>query len=549
MAVVRQGPVINVPAAGTITWVGTNFVLAGIYYDGANQAITALGGSRITVDGLIAVPSSATMGMYFAWGRINSTGSDTITRTKAGFYSEGPTCQVRCYTCDDPTKFTLRDYQATGNWPDSPTTGIPATIDTESGDLVDLWIMSDGGGTVSTTISGFTAVDTEQTVNADKSRVYTANSVGSPSISVTGPANAYAALAIVSVYEDTGGGGSDTVTDTISFSDSVVGVTNSDVVAADTISFSDSVVGVTNSDVVVADTITFTDSVLGIQAFEDAVADTWTLTDEVDAEIVGDGIAEDTITFSDSVDGVLAAIGAISDTITFSDSVEGIGELAAIAEDTITFSDSVEGFWDSTSTVSDTITFSDSVEGVGTFQAQSEDTLAFTDEVDAQAPGEAIAEDTLIWSDIVSANLVAVSEVSDTIEFTDSVIGVSPLPPFVPQIFGADPNFEDFRKNKEDLRLQLEAAIARYQVKADRAIVEEADNNTQVIVARKAVQKIVEDVPITEAALDEFTARLEKNLTQVFDEIIKHEEAVKQKTKIDREKRRKRRNDEIMMLF
>lgn len=201
MAATRNGTPINVPAAGTITWpAATNFALAGIYYDGASQAVTALSGSRITVDGLVAVPSTDYMGVYFAWGRINSSGSDTISRTKSGFFSEGPTCQVQCYDCTVPANFGPRDYEVVGNVGGV----ISRTIDSLTTDLVDAWIMSDGGGNVSGSISGFTAAGTAQTVNADQSNMFRANSPGASSTSITGPNNSYPGLVIASFYESGG---------------------------------------------------------------------------------------------------------------------------------------------------------------------------------------------------------------------------------------------------------------------------------------------------------------------------------------------------------
>lgn len=199
----RVGAPINVTfgASFTVPSGANAFKASGIWYDGANQAVTAVSGSRITVDSVTAVPSSGAMGAYSVHGRVNSTGSDTWSITKAGFFSEGPTCQVQFYSVADNTNF-IRQQQVVGD-----TSGaITRAVNSTGTDLVDACIMSDGGGTVSGAISGFTAVGTEQTTNADKSRMFQANSPGASSTSITGPANSYPALAIWSVY-DSGGGG------------------------------------------------------------------------------------------------------------------------------------------------------------------------------------------------------------------------------------------------------------------------------------------------------------------------------------------------------
>lgn len=198
----RVGAPINVTfgASFTVPSGANAFKASGIWYDGANQAVTAVSGSRITVDSVTAVPSSGSMGTYSVHGRVNSSGSDTWSITKAGFFSEGPTCQVQFYSVADNTNF-VRQQQVVGDTSGAITRAVTST----TSDLVDAWIMSDGGGTVSGAISGFTAVGTEQTTNADKSRMFQANSPGASSTSITGPANSYPGLVIASIYDASSG--------------------------------------------------------------------------------------------------------------------------------------------------------------------------------------------------------------------------------------------------------------------------------------------------------------------------------------------------------
>lgn len=198
----RVGAPINVTfgASFTVPSGANAFIASGIWYDGANQAVTNVSGSRITVDNVAAVASSGSMGVYSVRGRVNSNGSDTWSITKAGFFSEGPTCQVQFYSVADNTNF-VRQQQVVGDTSGAITRAVTST----TSDLVDAWIMSDGGGTVSGAISGFTAVGTEQTVNADKSRVFQANSPGASSTSITGPANSFPGLVIASIYDASSG--------------------------------------------------------------------------------------------------------------------------------------------------------------------------------------------------------------------------------------------------------------------------------------------------------------------------------------------------------
>ena len=212
--------VVNVAFPGgsvTIPPGADAYVAAGTYYDGASQAITGLTGSRITTQTLRAVASTDYMGAYLAWGKVNSTGSDTLSLTKAGFFSEGPTCQIAFLAVDDPDDF-VRDDECVANIGGA----ISRTLDSATSDLLLAWIGSDGGGTVSGAITGWTAQGTEQTTNADKSRVFRANTPGATSTSITGPANSYPTLCAISLKE---GGGLSPVSVDLSVTD-----------AADTIS-------------------------------------------------------------------------------------------------------------------------------------------------------------------------------------------------------------------------------------------------------------------------------------------------------------------------
>lgn len=194
--------VVNVAFPGgsvTIPSGANAYVAGGTYYDGASQAVTAFTGSRITTQTLRAVASTDYMGAYLAWGKVNSTGSDTFALTKAGFFSEGPTCQVAFLTVDDPDNFHLDD-ECVGNIGGAISRSVDSTTDA----LVLALIGSDGGGTVSGAITGFTAQGTEQTTNSDKSRVFRANSPGATSTSITGPANSYPTLSLISLKGSSG---------------------------------------------------------------------------------------------------------------------------------------------------------------------------------------------------------------------------------------------------------------------------------------------------------------------------------------------------------
>ncbi|HTH11900.1 MAG TPA: hypothetical protein VMA55_20200 [Acidovorax sp.] len=172
------------------------FKASGIWYDGAAEDITGISGIQIAVDSLTSVASSSSMGAYSVHGRVFASGPDTWLISKSGFFSEGPTCQVQFYNVADPTNF-VREQHVVGD-----TSGvITRSVASTTADLVDAWVMSDGGGTVTGAIAGYTAAGSQQTTNADHSLVFRANSPGASSTSITGPNNSFPALVIASIFD------------------------------------------------------------------------------------------------------------------------------------------------------------------------------------------------------------------------------------------------------------------------------------------------------------------------------------------------------------
>lgn len=196
---------------------GTNaYAVFGTYYDGANSAIASFTGSSLTPTGLLTSPSSGSMGAYLAYGQVTATGSQTVRlqKTSSG-YSEGPTCQVAWLTVDDPTSFFL-DAECVGD-----TSGaITRSVDSTASSLVIGWVGSDGGGTLGS-ISGYTQQGSEQVTNSDKGRVYTADTPGDPTTSLTGPSNSFPTLGLFSAV----GGGGSTWTDVSGATTTTLGLT------------------------------------------------------------------------------------------------------------------------------------------------------------------------------------------------------------------------------------------------------------------------------------------------------------------------------------
>lgn len=183
----------------TVPTGANSYAVSGVFYDGANTSVTSVsvGGVNGT---LTTIPSTDYMAGYIASGTC-SPGATNIRVQKAGFYSEGPTCQIQFFNADNPADL-VRDVRCLGN-ANGPLTTSPA-LTTSAGDLVYVWSGGDGGSDLSGAISGVTQTGTEQTTNADKCRVYSATASGS-SMTITGPSNSYAFLSAI-VIKSSGGG-------------------------------------------------------------------------------------------------------------------------------------------------------------------------------------------------------------------------------------------------------------------------------------------------------------------------------------------------------
>lgn len=187
-------------------------VIGGTFYVGDNSVVTSLTGSQLTstTNGALktATPSGGNyMSSYAGAFQVTATGSQTIRLQKTGGYSEGPTCQIAWLTVDDPTDFVrtsgfLIDTQAS-----SPDT-LSVALASATTDLVLGIFGTDGSSSDPSAPSGTTQQGTLQTTQFDKSIVFSVDSPGASTTTITVGSRAYPTLIGISLKA--GGGGATT---------------------------------------------------------------------------------------------------------------------------------------------------------------------------------------------------------------------------------------------------------------------------------------------------------------------------------------------------
>lgn len=186
-------------------------VIGGTFYVGDNSVVTSLTGSQLTstTNGALktATPSGGNyMSSYAGAFQVTATGSQTIRLQKTGGYGEGPTCQIAWLTVDDPTDFVrtsgfLIDTQAS-----SPDT-LSVALASATTDLVLGIFGTDGSSSDPSAPSGTTQQGTLQTTQFDKSIVFSVDSPGASTTTITVGSRAYPTLIGISLKAGGGGGG------------------------------------------------------------------------------------------------------------------------------------------------------------------------------------------------------------------------------------------------------------------------------------------------------------------------------------------------------
>lgn len=156
-----------------------------------------------------------------------------------------------------------------------------------------------------------------------------------------------------------------TITESITSTDSVVGTTlKFDSVASTAITAADSVVGTTYATGDLSESITAVDSIVGITSAISAISEIVTSTDSVVGSSGRIAAVSESVSSTDSVVGVSTRLGDVSESITSTDSVVGGNiTIAAPATESITSTDSVAPILLLGATVSESITSTDSVVG------------------------------------------------------------------------------------------------------------------------------------------------------------------------------------------
>jgi hypothetical protein len=177
--------------------------------------------------------------------------------------------------------------------------------------------------------------------------------------------------------------------DTVTFSDSGVSITQRLSAASDSVSFSDSAISISVRLSIGADTITFSDSSLATTGFPAEAADTITFSDSAVSFTDRLSTAADSLSLSDSAVSITTRLSVAVDTFTPSDSAVAVVSYPSVAADTLSVSDSaVASVTPAGDTfASDTVTFSDSASSFSSILAVGSDTIIFSDSAVVEGDG------------------------------------------------------------------------------------------------------------------------------------------------------------------
>jgi len=242
-----------------------------------------------------------------------------------------------------------------------------------------------------------------------------------------------------------GGGAVADATDTVTFSDSGVGVSTRIAAATDTLTLTDSGVGVSTRIAAATDTFSPTDSAVGVSTRAVTATDGLTLTDSGDASLAFAASASDTLAPSDSAVSTTDRVAAATDGLTLSDSAASTTDRAAVATDSLSLSDSAVGVSTRVAGATDALSLTDSSEGFVAVPAEASDSLSLTDSAvgvssrtadaaDSFTPTDSAtsvtdrvtaATDTFAPADSAVSTTTRVADASDSLSLTDSAVGTA----------------------------------------------------------------------------------------------------------------------------
>ena len=320
------------------------------------------------------------------------------------------------------------------------------------------------------------------------------------------------------------------VTESITFSDSVTGLLNSDREITESITFIDSQTALAELIAELAEIITFSDEVAAVYRQFDTIVESLTFTDSQDAVLESGAVAEETITFADSVDAVLNIDDTVEETITFEDVVAASSTSLNEIVETLTFEDAQGAAVHYSGALTESITFADVVIGTANYPSVLQEAINFVDSVTALAPSEMGVEEQITFQDSVAAQLHATETIDESITFQD-VVQVSGGPEPAAPVGGSFAL--QYPRKKEKVDRILDDLLA--------AVEELNPTRTQERKVKQTIHRVVRKIqPDT---INEFMAVLnvEKIEERVYEVVMR---AAKKAKKVKR-----RRDDEIIMLM
>lgn len=213
----------------------------------------------------------------------------------------------------------------------------------------------------------------------------------------------------------------DSISDGITFSDTVAGGFQFDDLPSDGVEFTDSSTTTAVWNDSISDGIVFTDDAVEGEQFSDSRYEQFIFTDTTDGSgLERDHTASAGIVLTDSGIGTLVITSGGSEAFTFSDvAIQFTGSSPSAADDSVTFTDSVSAVTTFNAVATDGISLTDTTPGLLTVIANATDGIVLGDNVTNTLSMPATAADSLTLADAVSNILDSANAAADTFNVGD----------------------------------------------------------------------------------------------------------------------------------
>ena len=192
---------------------------------------------------------------------------------------------------------------------------------------------------------------------------------------------------MAAAFAPAGGGTTynDTISESVTLSDSLAGTLTANGSLSESVIPSDSLSGTATFDGTLSESVTPSDSLAGDATFNDSLTESITTSDSLIGGLLLTGDVSESITLSDSLGGLVTCNGTIDESCTVTDSYGSVATFVDVLSESITLTDSLTGGLLLVESLSELITLTDSLTGDLTVNATLDEALTLSESYGAVA--------------------------------------------------------------------------------------------------------------------------------------------------------------------